>query len=243
MPRKGFLELDFVQITKPTSQHNLSTDEEIERLLRKTRSETDDEKLMTIRDWLNRKVVLCKQVEWMLLALKRDKSRIELLVAVFARVLDWHGYGSLLSLINNYELAMVTQRIGMVNLFDEVMAVGFYELDLSNPEHRWVAQDIVHLASVEPGANLKESQKNGVDFYFPASWAQNIPTMGVHTFYYCRTQEVIEKVMRCGSYDSRDYPYAVDGEIPELHRTQYGVWFLQVCKKSIGACDYIVAGP
>jgi hypothetical protein len=243
VPRKGFLELDFVQITKPTSQHNLSTDEEIERLLRKTRSETDDEKLMTIRDWLNRKVVLCKQVEWMLLALKRDKSRIELLVAVFARVLDWHGYGSLLSLINNYELAMVTQRIGMVNLFDEVMAVGFYELDLSNPEHRWVAQDIVHLASVEPGANLKESQKNGVDFYFPASWAQNIPTMGVHTFYYCRTQEVIEKVMRCGSYDSRDYPYAVDGEIPELHRTQYGVWFLQVCKKSIGACDYIVAGP
>ncbi len=230
MPKQGFLELDFVQITKPTSQHNLSTDEEIERLLRKIRSKKDDEKLLTIRDWFNRKVVLCKQVEWLLWALKRDKCRVELLVAAFARVLDWHGYSSLLSLINNHELAMVAQRIGMVNLFDEVMAVGFYELDLSIPEQRWVAQDIVHLASVEPGANLKESQKNGVDFYFPASWAQNIPTMGVHTFYYCRTQEVIERVMQYGSYSSEEYPYAVDGKIPEVHRTHYGVWYLQVCK-------------
>jgi hypothetical protein len=230
VPKQGFLELDFVQITKPTSQHNLSTDEEIERLLRKIRSKKDDEKLLTIRDWFNRKVVLCKQVEWLLWALKRDKCRVELLVAAFARVLDWHGYSSLLSLINNHELAMVAQRIGMVNLFDEVMAVGFYELDLSIPEQRWVVQEIVHLACVEPGDNLIEAQRDGVDFYFPASWAQNIPTMGVHTFYYCRTQEVIERVMQYGSYSSEEYPYAVDGKIPEVHRTHYGVWYLQVCK-------------
>jgi FMN phosphatase YigB (HAD superfamily) len=101
VPKKGFLELDFVQIKKPTSQHNLSTDEEIERLLRRFHSQTDEENLMTIRDWFNRKVIMCKQVESMLMALKRDKSRVELLVAAFARVLDWHGYSSLLSLISN----------------------------------------------------------------------------------------------------------------------------------------------
>jgi hypothetical protein len=231
VPQKGFIELDFVQITKPTSAHNLSTDDEIESLLSRFHPQTDEDKLVTIRDYFNRKVVMCKQVQTMLMALNRDKDRVELLVAAFARVLDWHGYSSLLSLINNHELAMVAQRIGMVNLFDEVMAVGFYELDLSIPEQRWVVQEIVHLACVEPGDNLIEAQRDGVDFPFPATWAQDVSTRGVHTFYYCRTQEVIEKVMQCGSYDSRDYPYAVDGEIPEVHRTQYGVWFLQVCEK------------
>lgn len=230
VPKKGFLELDFVQITKPTSAHNLSTDNEIDNLLRRLKAQTDDEKVVTIRDWLNRKIVLCKQVEGLLMSLKRDKDRVELLIAAFARVLDWHGYSSLLSLISVSELTSLTQRIGMVNLFDEVMAVAFYELDLSVPEQRWVVQEIVHLAMVEPGENIIESQRDGVDFPFPKSWEQDVPKKGVHTFYYCRTQEVIEKVLQCGSYDSRDYPYAVDGEIPEVHRTQYGVWYLKVCK-------------
>jgi len=120
VPQKGFLQLDFVQITKPTSDHNLTTDEQFVELLMRLRKQKDDEKLVTIKDWLNRKVVLCEQVEELLTLFKRDRHRIDLMVAAYARVLDWHGYTSLLALISIAEFNMLVKRIGLVNLFDEV---------------------------------------------------------------------------------------------------------------------------
>ena len=120
VPQKGFLELDFVHITKPTSEHNLTTDEQFVELLMRLRKQNDDEKLVSIKDWLNRKVVLCGQVEEFLTLFKRDKDRIDLMVAAYARVLDWHGYTSLLSLISIAEFNVLVKRIGLVNLFDEV---------------------------------------------------------------------------------------------------------------------------
>lgn len=55
-----------------------------------------------------------------------------------------------------------------------------------------------------------------------------VPKKGALSFYYCREEPVIETVFKRGCYDSSEYPYAVDGEIPELHRTTYGVWYLKV---------------
>jgi hypothetical protein len=126
VPRKGFLELDFVQITKPTSDHNLTTDDEFLVLLERLRRQSDDDKLVSVRDWLNRKVVLCEQVEDLLTLFKREQDRkslrVEIMVSAFARVLDWHGYTSLLSLISIAEFNLLVKRIGLVNLFDEVGA-------------------------------------------------------------------------------------------------------------------------
>ena len=42
-------------------------------------------------------------------------------------------------------------QIGRLNLFDQVSAVGYHELDLSDPEDRVVAQELVRLAVEEPG--------------------------------------------------------------------------------------------
>ena len=226
VPQKGFLEVDFVQIIKPMSDVNLTTGEEFEELKRKLKSQTDAEKLVSIKDWLNKKVVQCQLVEDLLTMFKRDKERVDLLVIAYARVLDWHGYSSLLSLISLAEYDLLVKKIGFVNLFDEVMAVAYYELDLGLPEHRWVAQELVHLAMEEPGENMVECQYNGMDFPLPVGWGVEVPKKGAFAFYYCREQQVIEKVLINGSYDSDVYPYALHGEVPDMHRTSYGVWYL-----------------
>ena len=48
-----------------------------------------------------------------------------------------------------------------------MMAVGYHELDLAVTEERFVAQELVHLAMVEPGENMVDCQYNGVDFPLP----------------------------------------------------------------------------
>lgn len=47
------------------------------------------------------------------------------------------------------------------------MAVGYHELDLAVADQRFVAQELVHLAMVEPGENMVDCQYNGVDFPLP----------------------------------------------------------------------------
>jgi hypothetical protein len=49
------------------------------------------------------------------------------------------------------------------------MAVDYYELDLSQPEERFIAQELVHLAASEPGENCVNETLEGIDFETPAS--------------------------------------------------------------------------
>jgi len=58
-------------------------------------------------------------------------------------------------------------------------------------------------------------------------WGVEVPKKGALSFYYCREEPVIEAVLKRGRYESSDYSYAVDGELPFLHRTSYGVWYLR----------------
>jgi hypothetical protein len=44
------------------------------------------------------------------------------------------------------EMKILGRRIGHANLFNEVMAANYYELDLSESEQRWVCQEHVHVA-------------------------------------------------------------------------------------------------
>jgi len=50
------------------------------------------------------------------------------------------------------------------------MAVDYYELDLARQSHRWVMQELLHLAAVEPGNNMVECSLEGIDFDVPAGW-------------------------------------------------------------------------
>jgi hypothetical protein len=123
VPKKGHLEVDFVQVFKPTSIHNLTTDQEFATLERRLNRMTGDERLVAVRDWFNRKVCLCKQVEGLMTWFQRDRDRVELLVIAFARVLDWHGYTNLLSVLSVDQHNMLIKRLGFVNLFNEVLSI------------------------------------------------------------------------------------------------------------------------
>ena len=60
------------------------------------------------------------------------------------------------------EVKILSKRIGYSNLFNEVMAPDYYELDLSDPEQRWVMQELVHLGNAEPGTNFVQVALNGI---------------------------------------------------------------------------------
>ena len=122
VPKKGHLEVDFVQVFKPTSAHNLTTDKEFSALERRLNRITVEERLVAVRDWFNRKVCLCAQVEQLMSSFKIDRDRVELLVIAYARVLDWHGYTNLLSVLSVDQHNMLIKRLGFVNLFNEVLS-------------------------------------------------------------------------------------------------------------------------
>jgi hypothetical protein len=48
-----------------------------------------------------------------------------------------------------------------------------------------------------------------------------VPKKGALSFYYCREEAVIETVSKRGCYDSSDYPYAINGEIPGKYLCSY----------------------
>jgi hypothetical protein len=53
-------------------------------------------------------------------------------------------------------MKILGRRIGYANHFNEIMAADYNELDLSEREQRWLRQELVHLAAVEPGINCIE---------------------------------------------------------------------------------------
>jgi len=67
-----------------------------------------------------------------------------------------HNFTQLLQRYTQPEMKILGRRIGYANLFNEVMAANYYELDLSESEQRWVCQELVHLAAVEPGIHCIE---------------------------------------------------------------------------------------
>jgi len=42
------------------------------------------------------------------------------------------------------------------------VACDYYELELSDPEQRWICQEILHLGVIEPGENMGECMLNGI---------------------------------------------------------------------------------
>lgn len=69
------------------------------------------------------------------------KLRVEIMVIAFARTIDWHGIQPLiLEHLSQMENDDLEKRLGRYNLFDKVVAVGAYNLDLSSRENLRVMQ-------------------------------------------------------------------------------------------------------
>jgi hypothetical protein len=80
------------------------------------------------------------------------------------------------------EASSLQLRLGLINLWDESMAVGFYELDLTMSEHRWVCLELLFLVSEEsPGGKITDTSYEMVDFEVSPSF---IPSLACASIMY-----------------------------------------------------------
>ena len=83
-------------------------------------------------DWL----LTTEQVVRVLGFLTKPNLRVETFVIAFARTMDWHQLKHVFEYLHPAEIDRLRERIGLANMFDECMAVGFYELNLKDIEQR-----------------------------------------------------------------------------------------------------------
>lgn len=88
-----------------------------------------------------------KATEWF------GSYRVDLIVAVFARVVDIQNFELVMKELSPFEAACVYCRIGILSLYNPCKPEGGYELDLSRREERIVAKSLCLLATNEPGDN------------------------------------------------------------------------------------------
>lgn len=215
VPQAGTLELDFVQVTRPGTGTKPIGAGSFEDFLQNTlkplaAAEEEGELVAKVRAKSDDFYFSCEQVYRILTILTKPNLRVEICVVAYARVVDWHAYKNLELVLSSTEQKLLRDRIGVVNLFDETMAVGFYELDLSDREQRFVAQEIVHLGHVEPGENMGDCTFNESDFDVPVSWVKGLPRQGMLHLYYIRDADVIKQVRLQGAYDHADSPMMAD---------------------------------
>mmetsp|Transcript_26686 Transcript_26686/g.57538 ORF Transcript_26686/g.57538 Transcript_26686/m.57538 type:complete len:262 (+) Transcript_26686:133-918(+) len=79
--------------------------------------------------------------------------RVDLAVALFARVVDLHNFEFVMKVLSAAEAACLTCRLGSLNLYNPCKPEGSWELDLSRREERVLAKTLCCLATNEPGDN------------------------------------------------------------------------------------------
>jgi hypothetical protein len=76
----------------------------------------------------------------------------------------------------------------------------------------------------------------GIDFTVPAGWLKDVPRTGVISLYYCREQQVIEKIFTTGSWDKSGSPFHTreDGTDfgPSSWSTFIPMWLRPYCEQS-----------
>jgi len=74
--------------------------------------------------------------------------RVEVVVSMFARLTDWVGFRPLVyDLLYLREQKEVDYRLGVMNMFEEAVAVNYWVLDLSHVEYRRILQDLIFLGA------------------------------------------------------------------------------------------------
>lgn len=203
VPMKGILELDFTAVSKPQDKdaHVQAINSDAWKELYDKLKSLDAVALVTeFRHASNHHIFKLKHIKQLLSLLDHEHStlRVELVVTAWARTLDWHGYASNTGLLRTAmtasERRQLSARLGLINVFDPAMAVDYYELDLAIPDERFVVQELVHLATSEPGENCVSETLEGIDFAMPAAWVIEVPKKGLYTTFYCREKATIDSV-------------------------------------------------
>jgi hypothetical protein len=79
--------------------------------------------------------------------------RVDLVVSLFARVLDVNNFELVLNCMTAKEVGCVYARLGWLKLYNPMKPEGSYVLDLRVNEERQVAKTLIALAVHEPGDN------------------------------------------------------------------------------------------
>lgn len=79
--------------------------------------------------------------------------RVELVVTLYARVVDIHNFELILHVLTAHEVACVHCRLGILNTFNPMTPEGCYFLDLAWYDQRMVVKMLAALSVVEPGEN------------------------------------------------------------------------------------------
>ena len=240
LPHHGILEVDFVEVTKPDPNDHkdgdLSAmdDKKFNQFVSSLAELEDDAKrVAAVRQYSNVGFFFVRQLARLLPLVQSSNFKVEICVIGYARTLDWHGYKNLLMNLSIPQVKLLEHRVGYINLFDDLMAVDYYELDLARSSHRWVMQELLHLAAVEPGNNVVECTLEGIDFDVPAGWLRDVPRRGSISFYYCREQRVIEQCFKHGSWESEVTPWFAREDGSEFGESSWSVfvpkWLNEFC--------------
>jgi hypothetical protein len=79
--------------------------------------------------------------------------RVDLVVGLFARIVDLHNFEFVLEVLSPAEVACLYCRLGWLSLYNPCKPEGSWELDLSRREERIIAKTLCVLATHEPGDN------------------------------------------------------------------------------------------
>jgi Ran GTPase-activating protein (RanGAP) involved in mRNA processing and transport len=122
-----------------------------------------------LRTLCNEKCVYLKDACDIVSHIKDSRLRVEAAICLFRRVRDWHGLGhTLFKRLSRVERSEFLRRIGTHNLYDEICAVNYYELDLNNANDRFIMGQLTRLAVLEPGENMIDETYGGISFELPA---------------------------------------------------------------------------
>ncbi|CAK9252797.1 unnamed protein product [Sphagnum jensenii] len=83
---------------------------------------------------------------------------VELVVALFLRIVDLHNFDIVLHELSAEECAAIYCRIGWLNIFNPCKVDGGYELQLSQREERIIIKVLVTLSVAEPCQNILNQQ-------------------------------------------------------------------------------------
>jgi hypothetical protein len=80
--------------------------------------------------------------------------RVELVISLFACVVDIHNFEIVMRRLTPYEAGCVLCRLGYLHLYNPMKPEGGYQLDLTRREERIIVKTLAQLATAEPGDNL-----------------------------------------------------------------------------------------
>jgi hypothetical protein len=196
IPSNGTLELDFVYCLHPDPTAFPVIDDQSVFDFTLAPVSAQRKQLKILRSLSNEHYFTCTQAMRIMQYFCDPVMKVESLVILFSRVIDYPGFMRVVKALDGTKQLTLRKRLGSHNLYSDCSAVGFHELDLTDPQQRFICGRLVDLAIIEPGENMCACRYNEIDFDVPSSWLEEVPQKGVFSVFYCRSAQVIKKIFQ-----------------------------------------------